>query len=59
MTILDDPRRNHIIVRSIIEDGHSYQMEYKDQINVLFYLILNLHKIKSKYPNVLLLMEAY
>jgi hypothetical protein len=51
MTIPDVPRRNHIIVRSIIEDGHLYQMEYKNQTNVLFYLILNLHKIKSKYAN--------
>lgn len=48
MTILDDPRRNHIIVRSIIQDGYSYQMEYKDQINILFYLVLNLYN-KSKY----------
>lgn len=51
MTISDDPRRNHIIVRAIIEDGHLYQMEYKDQTNILFYLILNLYKIKSKYAD--------
>ncbi|KAL7308987.1 hypothetical protein PS15m_011126 [Mucor circinelloides] len=52
MTILDDPRRNHIIVRSIIQDGYSYQMEYKDQINILFYLVLNLYnKIPDKQLN--------
>jgi hypothetical protein len=48
MTILSDPRQNPIVVQAI-QDGHLYQMEYKENRNDLMYIMLKLHELGGKY----------
>jgi hypothetical protein len=49
MTISNDPRCNPTIVRALVNDGHFYQMEYKNQTNLLFYILLKLYQAGSKH----------
>jgi hypothetical protein len=48
MTISNDPRHSPTILRALVKDGCFYQMEYKDQTNLLFYILLKLYKVGSK-----------